>query len=151
MINLKYEHTQIGKLMIAIVIILAICFAIILSTEFNIGIIIFAILILFIVASFSTLAVTVNNDKINIKFGYGLFRRKFSIKELVSVKTVKNKWYYGWGIRVWFWPKMIIFNVSGFDAVELAMLDGRIYRIGTDKPNELKDAISKNIKKIKSN
>jgi len=148
---MDYKHTQIGKLMIVIVLILAICFALILSTEFNIGIIIFAILILFIVASFSALSVSVNSDKININFGYGLFKREFLIKEIVSVKIVKNKWYYGWGIRVWFWPRMIIFNVSGFDAVELAMINGRIYRIGTDEANKLKDAISKNIKKTKSN
>lgn len=145
-IKIKYEHTQIGKLMIAIIIILAICFAIILSTEFNWGIIIFAILILFIVSSFSTLSVIVNKDQINIKFGYGLFKRNFSSNKIVSVKTVKNKWYYGWGIRVWLWPKIIIFNVSGFDAVEIKMNNGKIYRIGTDDPKDLKKAISKSIK-----
>jgi hypothetical protein len=36
---------------------------------------------------------------------------------------------------------MWIYNVSGFDAVELRMTDGRMYRIGTDEPHELEAAI----------
>jgi len=40
---------------------------------------------------------------------------------------------------------MWIFNVSGFDAVELVMKNGKIYRIGTDMPKELEVAIKKGI------
>jgi hypothetical protein len=58
---------------------------------------------------------------------------------------VKNKWYFGWGVRRWFWPKMWIYNVSGFDAVEIVLKNGNIYRIGTDEPEKLERAIlSKN-------
>ena len=54
---------------------------------------------------------------------------------------MKNHWYYGWGIRIWFWPYMWIYNVSGFDAVEITMRDGKMYRIGTDVPTELEMAL----------
>jgi len=37
---------------------------------------------------------------------------------------------------------MWIFNVSGFDAVELIMKNGKIYRIGTDEPIKLESAIT---------
>ena len=37
---------------------------------------------------------------------------------------------------------MMIFNVSGFDAVEIKMQDNKIYRIGTDEPQKLEQAIS---------
>jgi len=36
---------------------------------------------------------------------------------------------------------MRIFNISGFDAVEIKMKNGKIYRIGTDEPKKLEQAI----------
>ena len=46
-------------------------------------------------------------------------------------------------MRVCFWPYMWIYNVSGFDAVEIILKNGKIYRIGTDVPKELEVAINK--------
>jgi len=100
------------------------------------------VLILFILTSFATLTTSIDENYIRIKFGYGIFQKKISLKEITYVKIVKNHWYYGWGIRLRLWPKMWIYNVSGFDAVELVMKDGKIYRIGTDVPVELESAIS---------
>jgi len=54
----------------------------------------------------------------------------------MSAKTTKNHWYYEWGIRGWLWPKMRIYNVSGFDAVEIKVKNGKTYRIGTDEPKK---------------
>ncbi len=98
-------------------------------------------LILFFLASFTTLTVFIDENYLRIKFGYGIFEKKFSVKEVVSVASVKNHWYYGWGIRVWFWPYMWIYNISGLNAVEIIMRNGKIYRIGTDTPSELEAAI----------
>ena len=100
------------------------------------------ILILFILLSFSSLTVMIDENYLKIKLGYGIFRKKFLLKEIASVKTVKNHWYYGWGIRLFFWPYMWIFNVSGFDAVEIIMKNGKIYRIGTDEPKKLEQSIN---------
>jgi len=72
---------------------------------------------------------------------------KFLLSEIASVKTARNKWYYGWGIRYWHWPKPVwIYNVSGFDAVELALSNGQDYRIGTDEPQALEAALNGEIK-----
>lgn len=100
-------------------------------------------LILLILASFATLSVSVDENYIRIRFGYGIFRKKFAMGEIASVAQVKNHWYYGWGIRMWFLPRMWIYNVSGFDAIELIMKNGKIYRIGTDKPDALKEVLCK--------
>lgn len=100
-------------------------------------------LILLVLASFTTLTVSIDEKHLKIKFGCGIFREKFPFSEIASAKSVKNHWYYGWGIRLWFWPKMRIYNVSGFDAVEIILRNGKIYRIGTDTPNELETAIRK--------
>ncbi len=99
------------------------------------------ILVLFILSSFITLVVSIDEKYLRIKFGYGIFRKKFLVSEIASVARVKNHWYYGWGMRVWFWPYMWIYNVSGFDAVEIRMKNTRIYRIGTDEPEKLEVAI----------
>ena len=99
------------------------------------------VLILLILASFATLTVSIDETYLRIKFGYGIFHKRFVISDIVSVMHVKNHWYNGRGIRLWLWPKMWIYNVSGFDAVELLMKNGNVYRIGTDVPGELEAAI----------
>ncbi len=144
---MRYNHTQIGHLMIYVIIGMIFYFGYILI---NIGlersIIAILALVVVLVGSFSSLNVRINKEHLHIKFGYGIFKKKFNLKDIVSAKSVKNHWYNGWGIRVWFWPYMWIFNVSGFDAVELKMSNGKIYRIGTDEPKKLEEAILHNIR-----
>jgi hypothetical protein len=137
-----YNHTQKARLMEFILLALILLFAFILSsTGFEPIAFATMLLVVMIVISFITLNVTIDDKSLGIKFGYGIFRKKFPLNEITSAKTVKNSWYYGWGIRLWLWPKMWIFNVSGYDAVEIKMKDGKIYRIGTDEPKELERAI----------
>ena len=151
----SYKHTQIGYLMIVITLIVLVLFAwaqitaraeppsVNSGTNFLITAIM--ALILFTLASFATLTTSIDEKYLRIKFGYGIFRKNFPLNEIVSAKQVKNHWYYGWGIRFWFWPKMWIYNISGFDAVEIVMRGGKIYRIGTDTSNELEMAIKQAI------
>lgn len=144
--GIAYRHTQIGRLMIFVLLAVSVLFLTVLEQAnyepFLIGVMSF---ILLIIISFSSLTVAIDKNNIQIKFGYGIFRKKFPLSEIISAKTVRNHWYYGWGIRVWFWPRMWIFNVSGFDAVELSMKNGKIYRIGTDEPNKLLNAITETL------
>ena len=104
------------------------------------------VLILFILASFTTLTTSIDKDYLWVKFGFGIFRKKFVLNEIVSATKVKNHWYFGWGIRFWPWPKMWIYNISGFDAVEIITKNGKIYRIGTDDRNGLESAIRQAMK-----
>lgn len=147
----SYKHTQIGYPMLIVFLAALILFAwmyITARTEppsyysgTNFLVTSVMMLILFILASFGTLTADVDEQCVAIKFGYGIFRKKFMTSEIVSTAQVKNHWYYGWGIRLLFWPRMWIFNVSGFDAVEIRMRNGKIYRIGTDEPDRLEMAI----------
>lgn len=152
----SYKHTQIGYLMLVITLIVLAFFSWAYITSSaepvsfdsgpNLLITSIMILILFILVSFATLTVSIDENNVKIKFGYGIFIKNFPINQIASAKSVKNHWYYGWGIKVWFWPYMWIYNISGFDAVEITMKNGKIYRIGTDTPSELEIAIKKNIK-----
>ncbi len=104
------------------------------------------VLILFILASFATLTVSIDEKCLRIKFGYGIFAKKFALDQIISARAVKNRWYYGWGIKLWLWPKKWIYSVSGFEAVEITMKNGKVYRIGTDVPKELETAIKQSIR-----
>jgi len=139
-----YKHTQIGYLMMFITSVMVLFFGFILSqTGFELISFVGMFFILLILVSFLTLKVTVDENHLGIKFGYGIFRKKFLLENINSAKVVKNHWYYGWGMRVWFWPYMWIFNVSGFDAVEIIMKNKKIYRIGTDDPRKLETVIKR--------
>lgn len=154
-INNTYKNTQIGYLMLVVTLAVLVLFAWLQITAraeppsydsgTNFAITAIMALILFILASFATLTVSIDENYLRIKFGYGIFRKKFSVSEIASAAQVKNHWYYGWGIRLWFWPRTWIFNVSGFDAVEIRMKNGKIYRIGTDEPEKLESAIKQAI------
>ncbi|KKP38270.1 MAG: hypothetical protein UR28_C0019G0025 [Candidatus Peregrinibacteria bacterium GW2011_GWF2_33_10] len=139
---MSYKHTQISYVIIIALIAVALIFGnILIQTGFNLPVVIATILLLFVLASFTSLQVTIDEEYLRIKFGYGIFWKKFLLNEISSVKTVKNHWYYGWGIRRWLWPKMWIFNISGFDAIEIIMKNGKIYRIGTDEAKKLEQEI----------
>lgn len=147
----SYKHTQIGYIMLFISLVALVFFAWLQITAraeppsrdsgANFAVTSIMVLIVFILASFGALTVSVDEQGVAIKFGWGIFRKKFTTSEIASATKVKNHWYYGWGVRLWFWPHMWIFSVSGFDAVEIQMKDGKIYRIGTDEPEKLEMAI----------
>ena len=148
-----YKHTQIGYLMLSITLVVLVFFAWLQITAraeppsvdsgTNFAITAIMALVLFILTSFSTLAVVIDRQFLKIRFGLGIFSKKFPLSEVATIRKVKNHWYYGWGVRLWFWPKMWIFNVSGFDAIEITMRNGKIYRIGTDDPDALEVALLK--------
>lgn len=147
----EYRHTQMGYLMLGITFMMMLIFlglSLYVPEGVESGIeSIVMILVLFILLSFSTLQTIVTDTYIKIKFGYGIFTKQFLLSDIASVTVVQNRWYYGWGIRVWFWPRMNIYNVSGFGAVELVLKNGKIYRIGTDVPQELLGAITSRLHK----
>ncbi len=92
-----------------------------------------------LMAVFSTLTVEVTGTQLRLWFGLRVIQRTFPISEITGAAVVRNSWWYGWGIRLT--PHGWLFNVSGFDAVEIAMQSGKRYRIGTDEPHELLNAI----------
>jgi len=150
--NMNYKHTQIGYLMIVVTIAVLALFASAhisalneppsVDSGTNLLVTSVMVLILLILASFTSLQVIIDGQYLRIKFSYGIFRKKFLLNDIVSAKAVKNHWYYGWGIRGWLWPgRMWIYNVSGFNAVEIKLKNGRTYRIGTDEPQKLEQAI----------
>lgn len=100
--------------------------------------VILAVLVLSLLL-FSVLSVKVDSGEVSLRFGVGIIRKRFPLSEIKSHSVVRNPWYYGWGVRRI--PIGWLYNVSGLDAVELAMTDGRKFRIGTDDPSGLDAAV----------
>lgn len=143
-----YKHTQIGYLMIFIIgtglyLLLNFFF----FHGFNILFIaVFAMLAVCLVL-FAVLSVNVDSRDVSLRFGIGVIRKKFPVTGIETAGVVRNPWYYGWGIRKT--PDGWLYNVSGLLAVELRMKSGEKYRIGTDDPLGLLNAIEAVITEIK--
>ncbi len=140
-----YKHTQVGYLVIAAMAAVMVLIGVVLV---NAGINWIAIGVLFVIAValvlFSSLTVVIREDEFEVRFGPGLIRKQFKLDEIESCQVVKNHWYYGWGIRLT--PHGVLYNVSGFHAVEIKLRTGKRFRIGTDVPQELEEAIRLAIK-----
>jgi hypothetical protein len=139
--NVSYRHTQVGYSIIAILVLITAC----ISTSLVFGngphVLVFPVGILGLcLLLFPTLTAVVQGETLCCFFGLGLIRRQIPVRDILSVSVVRNPWRYGWGLRSipggWLW------NVSGVDAVELRLRDGKRFRIGTDEASVLREAIA---------
>lgn len=136
-----YKHTQIGRLTIGILIAIGIAeFFAFKSLEIPpLGLLGMLAIIVLIALLFGSLTISLTQDRVIISFGIGLIKKKYPLAPIVRAEPVKNKWWYGWGIR--FTPHGWLYNVSGMDAVEIEFENGKKVRIGTDEPENLAQAI----------
>ncbi|MFO7697671.1 MAG: hypothetical protein R6X16_11015 [Anaerolineae bacterium] len=98
-----------------------------------VGLLVLAALILM-----HSLTVTVDDLHVTASLGPGLIRRSVRLNDIGAARHVRNGWYYGWGLRLT--ARGPLWRVSGFDAVELELVQGR-WLIGTDDPEGLLAAI----------
>jgi len=139
-----YKHTQPGILLLGILVPIVVVIATILEVyakEQLVVLILRPVLVVTAVVAvlFSSLTVGLSDDAILIRFGPGPIRKRFPFRDIATCAAVRNKWYYGCGIRKI--PGGWLYNVSGLSAVELEMVDGRRNRIGTDEPQVLEEAV----------
>ncbi len=136
----RYEHTQVGYLIIAVMAAVMVWIGVVLASA-GINWIAIAGLVIFAIALvlFSSLTVVIWEEDLEARFGPGPIRKRVKLNEIESCQVVKNHWYYGWGIRLT--PHGVLYNVSGFHAVEIKLRTGKKFRIGTDVPQELEKAI----------
>ncbi|MBM4167833.1 MAG: hypothetical protein FJ215_01545 [Ignavibacteria bacterium] len=135
-----YRHTQIGyPLIVGLAIPVAVELYLIATVGFTLIVAAILGMLLLTMLLFATLTVTIAAGEIVARYGIGLIRKRFLLSEVASCRIVRNKWYYGWGIRLT--PHGWLYNISGLDAVELEFKDGKKNRIGTDKPADLERAV----------
>lgn len=136
----RYKHTQVGYLVIIAMAAVMVLIGFILANTGTNWIAIGGLVVIAVaLVLFSSLTVVIREDELEVRFGPGLIHKRFKLNEIESCKAVKNHWYNGWGIRLI--PHGVLYNVSGFHAVEIKLITGKKYRIGTDVPQELEGAI----------
>jgi len=140
----RYEHTQVGYFIIVAIVAAMVAIGIILATT-GVNWIAIAVLVVLAVALvlFPSLTVVISEEELLVQFGPGVIRKRFKLNEIESCQAVKNPWYYGWGIRLT--PHGMLLRVSDFHAVQIKLITGKKYLIGTDVPQELEEAIKQTI------
>ena len=145
---MRYEHTQIGYLIIFVLFAATVFVAItgiaapsdrgVLVTD---GIIELILLICAIV--FSRLTIKIDEETLLACFGIGLICKKVPLSEIVRCESIRIRWWYGWGIHLT--PYGWLYNVFGLDAVVITLRDGRKFALGTDDPKGFTSAVRRSI------
>ena len=140
-----YEHHQVGKLRalcILYLLVIVVTLWLLGSDMPVIGIVSTLIgggAVAIVTLSFSRLAVIVDTDMVRLAFGLGFPRKTIARADITRHEVVRNSWLLGFGIR---WIKGgQMWNVWGLDAVDLALANGKTFRIGTDEPEKLDAAL----------
>jgi hypothetical protein len=136
-----YQHTQPGYVVLALIgigslVLLTITTAGGVSKEY---LFIGLLLSLVVLLLFAWLTTMVRGGVLYVSFGIGLIQRAVHVSEIQTCSVVQNPWYYGVGIHLT--PHGWLYNVSGARAVEVTLTSGRAFRVGTDEPEELYQAL----------
>ncbi|MDP6835279.1 MAG: hypothetical protein QF392_03825 [Candidatus Poseidoniia archaeon] len=99
----------------------------------------FAVFGILIMLLFYRLKVEVGDSHICLTFGIGLIHRSIIRTDVVAAEAVRNLFWYGWGIR--YTPNGWMWNIYGLDAVEITYTSSKKFRIGTDEPEQLIQAL----------
>ena len=137
----KYEHRQKPGFPFWLTLAIA---AVVLPTLFSGAIslpafIFFGGPLLWVVLMMSSLTVKIDEEYIHVRFGPGVFFKKFPLSKIASCEPKYRTVCLGWGIRWYFvgW----LYNIAGFDSVEIIFKNGKKARIGTNEPEKLAEAI----------
>lgn len=141
--SVRYHHTQRGSLMLVMLpVAAAICAGVGYLNPPHLGRwVLRGLAIMFVAMSwvFSSLTVEVTEDEVRWQFGPGLWSYRMPRADIATAQVVRNALLNGFGIRMR--PGFRLYNVSGFDAVELQLKSGAIRRIGSDDAQGLAAAL----------
>ena len=140
-----YEHRQFGWLTIFVVVGVIIFLRFIVPAVVNapvpFGINGLLLAIAVIGALFSSLTVRVTEKSMAWWFGLPAIGRRVDLQHIASVRAIRTNVFEGWGIHLtwhgWVW------NVAGFNAVQITLTSGTRFAVGTPEPDKLIAAIER--------
>ena len=142
-----YRRTQIGWAMLAAlslsVISVAVAYPLLQAEGEEEGLAVLAVTGVVVSAAvlfFCSLTVTIDAGHVTIRFGLTPVRKRIRLADIASFEAVRNPWYFGWGIAR-YGPGWL-YNVSGFEAIEIVRTDDTQLRIGTGDSQGLIRALS---------
>lgn len=132
----RYRHTQSGAVVVGSLAVSALMLAG-LGLAFGVPIFLYGgpVMMGIVALLFHNLTVEIDATHLRFRFGIGLIRKRVPLAEIVEAKPVRNSWLYGWGIHRT--PHGWLYNVSGWEAVEITLTSGKRFRLGTDEPRRL--------------
>ena len=147
--QLKYKHTQKAGVpfyaALAVPVVLGIMFCV---SEFPpVGLLVLVVcLLVYLLLMLSSLTVTIDEQFLRVRFGPGVFFRKFPVSEFAGIGLKYTTFIWGWGIRWYFggW----LYNIAGFKSVEIIFKNGKKIRIGTNEPEKLSEAIRQAMRQV---
>jgi hypothetical protein len=141
-VQILYKHTQIAwPIIIPADLGALVCLYLVFAEDMTVAAIGFFVLVL-LTYLFYALTVVGTGETIQVRFGIGLIRKTFHIRDIHTVEPFRTSFWHGWGIH--YSPDGTVFNISGFDAIRLTMADGKRYIIGTDDRDRLMRYIEAN-------
>ncbi|SHK52484.1 hypothetical protein SAMN05444159_3483 [Bradyrhizobium lablabi] len=136
---IAYHHTQRGVWIMAVLLAAAMLDAFVAWRSGQWSPLVALVALIAAAVVFSSLTVEVGATELRWYFGPGFWDYRLPFNDIQNVAPVRNHWWNGFGIRMG--PGFRLYNVSGFDAVELRLKSGEIRRIGTDDPQGLAEAL----------
>ncbi len=128
-----YRHTQFGTVIVAsLLLAAALAAGVGVLTGLTLIAVIGPALMAVFLALFYALTVEIDATHLSFRFGIGLIRKRVPLAEIVEAQPVRNHWRYGWGIHRT--PHGGLYDVSGGEAVEIALASGKRFRLETDEP-----------------
>lgn len=135
---MHYRHTQVGYWMAGAMVGLAAIIASRMQSLATFGVM--CLVTTLASALFGTLTVVVDGTSVEVRFGpVSLLRERIAFADVTHARAVRNSPLNGWGIR--YISHGRLWNVWGLDAVELQLRNGTRFRIGTDEPQALLQAL----------
>ena len=90
---------------------------------------------------FGSMTIEVKDGTLQWWFGPYFWKKSVPLSEVETAEQVRNKWWWGWGIR--YYGKGWLYSISGLDAVEVTLKSGKRIRLGTDDPRGLVAALQR--------
>jgi hypothetical protein len=141
-VQVLYKHTQIAwSIIVPADIAALVCLYLVFAKDITVAAVGFFILVI-LTYLFYALTVIGTEETLQVKFGIGLVRKTFRLKDIQTVEPFRTSFWHGWGIH--YSPDGTVFNVSGYDAIRLTMSDRKRYIIGTDDRDRLMRYIEAN-------
>ena len=135
---MRYQHTQTGYQMLAVSLVLASLISLRAGSSLVFGLM--GLIMLVAGSLFGTLTTSIDDTAVTCRFGLlGWIHERFALTDIATARAVRNSPVHGWGMR--YIRHGRLWNVWGLDAVELQLRNGSRFRIGTDEPAALVNAL----------
>jgi hypothetical protein len=130
-----YRHTQTAwRIILPADLAAAFCLYLVFASKIQAASVGFFLLVLFSYL-FYALTIVGTHETVQCRFGIGLIRKTFSLRDIRTVEPFRTSFWQGWGIH--YSRAGTVYNISGFEAIRITLTNGKRYIIGTDDRDRL--------------